>query len=117
MKSLINELEHKISCELFKIESVEQQHYIIGLSDALEMAKEHNKYQVGKIYYVVIPQDMGEPIVEKMKLYRINQTQQKKSYCFTKQLKATIPNPDLVLNNESSLKNKGSRNFRRSRDL
>lgn len=84
----------------------EQEHYIAGLSDALDIVKAHieDNYIIGNTYFVLMPDGKHNNKVVEMRLYKINK-KKRCCYCFTSQLKDThCPNPDLVLSNETSLK-------------
>lgn len=93
---------------MFSGMTAEQEYYVSGLSDALEIVKQHynNMYQVGKIYYVIVKDNYRDcNTVQRMILYRINQTPLKTSYCFSSDFVSKhIPHPDLILYSEQSLR-------------
>lgn len=76
----------------------EQEYYVVGLSDALEVIEslKDNQISIGNYYYVIVrnTKDVPKYIVEKMRLYRIN-CKDKYAYCFTRNPQHNTP--DLVL--------------------
>lgn len=84
----------------------EQEHYVAGLSDALNIIKTNieDDYIIGNTYFILMPDGKHNTKVVEMRLYKINR-QKRCCYCFTKQLDSFhYPNPDLVLSSEASLK-------------
>lgn len=103
MKRVIEELNRKISLETKSNMTPEQEYYISGLSDALEIVKKYNnQYVIGHIYYVIVFDKQDNADIKRMKLYRINQ-KSKTSYCFSYDIEEN-PHCDLVLYNTNSLK-------------
>lgn len=86
--------------------TTEQEHYIAGLSDALDIVKANieNSYVIGNTYFVLMPDGKYNTKVVEMRLYKINK-KKRCCYCFTERLNNfNYPNPDLVLSSETSLK-------------
>lgn len=105
MQSIIDAINAKITVETSLNMTTEQEYYIAGLSDALEIVKEHMEqdYAIGKTYYVIMPDDFNDVKIEQMRLYRINK-KKKLAYCFTRYLTGNVSAPDLVLYSKGSLK-------------
>lgn len=105
MKAIIKELEKKIEIENAGNLDKCQEHYVAGLSDALNMIISHLKdeYIVGNSYYVLMPQDDYLNTIIKMRLYKITQ-KNKYYYSFTKSPNFYHPTNDLTLSNPNSLK-------------
>lgn len=105
LHKVIDALNSKITSETHSNMTKEQEYYVIGLADALEIVKEisEERYVIGRTYYVLIPDKLYGVNVEPMKLYRINH-KKRTSYCFTRHLTGNEVTPDLVLNSEGSLK-------------
>ncbi len=102
MQEIIEILKRKIVVESSANMTDEQQSYIVGLSDALQIIEEYCSGQliIGHKYYVISYIDK-QPKVEYMTLYRIN-NKQKCAYCFTRNHQH--PTPDVVLYSKSGLK-------------
>lgn len=106
MQRIIEELSRKISLETHSNMTSEQEYYVSGLSDALEIVKKYqSQYVVGKIYYVIVFDKTDKAEIKKMRLYKINQ-KSKTAYCFTydNDKDSKFPNCDLVLYNINSMK-------------
>lgn len=106
LQKIIEALNQKITLETSFDMTSEQEHYIAGLSDALDIVKAHieDNYIIGNTYFVLMPDGKYNTKVVEMRLYKINK-KKRCYYCFTKQLKnLNYPNPDLVLSSETSLK-------------
>ena len=73
----IKELQEKISLEMAGNLNDCQEHYVAGLSDALGIIIKHLKdeLEVGKSYYVIMPEDEATNKIVKMRLYKITQKQ------------------------------------------
>lgn len=82
-----------------------QEHYVAGLSDALGIITEHlkNELEVGKSYYIIMPEDETTNKIIKMRLYKITQ-KQKLYYSFTADSRLKYPSNDLTLSNPQSIK-------------
>lgn len=102
MQEIIEIIEKKIVTENSKGMTNEHQNYIRGLSDALQIIKEHYSEQliIGEEYYVISNIDK-QPKVEYMTLYRIN-NKKKCTYCFTRN--SQNPTPDVVLSSKKGLR-------------
>ena len=104
MKKIIDKLNSMITMETSTNMTSEQECYVAGLADALQVIEEMlaEELSIGKTYFVIMYKD-DKPYIEEMKLYRIND-KSKRVYCFTKNIDSKSPTPDLVLTNEHSLK-------------
>lgn len=104
MQKIIDKLNSMITMETSTNMTSEQEYYVAGLADALQVIEEMlaEELSIGKTYFVIMYKD-DEPYIEEMKLYRIND-RNKKTYCFTKNIDSNSPTPDLVLASEHSLK-------------
>lgn len=79
---------------------LDDEDYRYGICEAYNLVADHfqNTYHAGDIYWVVMENPITkERYVQKLKLYRINQTSQKTAYCFTDRLRAVGANLDHVL--------------------
>lgn len=106
MQKIIEALNQKITLETSINMTTEQEHYIAGLSDALDIVKANieNSYVIGNTYFVLMPDGKYNTKVVEMRLYKINK-KKRCCYCFTERLNNfNYPNPDLVLSSETSLK-------------
>lgn len=89
MDNLLNSLISKIGSQITlstKREMDESEiSYIAGLADAIEII-EHEKedmYFVGHDYYVLVyNEEIMDTVIRKMRLYRINHTENKTTYSF-----------------------------------
>lgn len=101
----IKELQEKISLEMAGNLNDCQEHYVAGLSDALGIIIKHLKdeLEVGKSYYVIMPEDETTNKIVKMRLYKITQ-KQKLYYSFTADSRLKYPSNDLTLSNPQSIK-------------
>lgn len=109
MQEIIEKLKNKITLETTANMTSEQEYYVTGLCDALQILEEakEDDLKVGHKYFVIMFHDttnQTNPYIQEMKLYRIN-NKQKRTYCFTKNL-TTNHNcqPDLMLYNKGSIK-------------
>lgn len=104
MQKIIEELNRKIILESSHEITKEQEYYVAGLSDALEIIQQNieDDYIIGRTYYVLMPDGKYNTKIEKMRLYRINK-KKRWSYCFTKYLTGDVVSPDLVLSSKTSL--------------
>lgn len=104
MQKIIEELNRKIILESSHEMTKEQEYYVAGLSDALEIIQQNieDDYIIGRTYYVLMPDGKYDTKIEKMRLYRINK-KKRWSYCFTKYLTGDVVSPDLVLSSKTSL--------------
>lgn len=104
MQKIIEELNRKIILESSHEMTKEQEYYVAGLSDALEIIQQNieDDYIIGRTYYVLMPDGKYNTQIEKMRLYRINK-KKRWSYCFTKYLTGDVVSPDLVLSSKTSL--------------
>lgn len=104
MQKIIEELNRKIILESSHEMTKEQEYYVAGLSDALEIIQQNieDDYIIGRTYYVLMPDGKYNIKIEKMRLYRINK-KKRWSYCFTKYLTGDVVSPDLVLSSKISL--------------
>lgn len=106
LQKIIEALNSKITLESSVNMTPEQEYYLAGLSDALNIVKANMEdgYVIGNTYFVLMPDGKHNNKVEEMKLYKINK-HKRCCYCFTRQLKnGWYSNPDLVLSSEASLK-------------
>lgn len=106
LQKVIEELNQKITLETSINMTPEQESYVAGLSDALEIIKANieDGYVIGNTYFVLMPDGSHDNKIVEMRLYKINK-QKRCCYCFTKELQNfSYPNPDLVLSSEASLK-------------
>lgn len=101
----IKELQDKITLEMAGIKDDNQEHYITGLSDALDIIIHNLNEQltVGSEYYVVMPEDAVTNKVVKMRLYKITQ-KNKFYYSFTTAKQLNCLTNDLTLSNLQSIK-------------
>lgn len=100
---IIAEIEHKISYEKTGSLTSEQEYYVAGLADALQIIKEIvGKFAVGRKYFVIV-NHKGDLDIEEMTLYRINK-KTKFAYCFTRD--ASKPQPDLVLYSKQGMEHR-----------
>lgn len=101
----IKELQEKISLEMAGNLNDCQEHYVAGLSDALGIIIEHLKdeLEVGKSYYVIMPEDETTNKIVKMRLYKITQ-KYKMYYNFTADINNMRNRNDLTLSNQQSIK-------------
>ena len=106
MQEIINKLENMILLETKPNMTKEQEYYVAGIADALEVVKKYssNDLIVGKHYFVIMYKNnkKNNPYIEEMKLYRINK-KQRQVYCFTRNLKGHNETPDLVLASKAGL--------------
>lgn len=104
MQKIIEELNRKIILESSHEMTKEQEYYVAGLSDVLEIIQQNieDDYIIGRTYYVLMPDGKYNTKIEKMRLYRINK-KKRWSYCFTKYLTGDVVSPDLVLSSKTSL--------------
>lgn len=104
MQKIIEELNRKIILESSHEMTKEQEYYVAGLSDTLEIIQQNieDNYIIGHTYYVLMPNGKYDTKIEKMRLYRINK-KKRWSYCFTKYLIGDVVSPDLVLSSKTSL--------------
>ena len=106
MQEIIEKLNRMILLETHANMSKEQECYVAGIADALQVIEEHmgNDLIIGKHYFVIMYKDNNryDPYVEEMKLYRINK-KRKQVYCFTRNLKNNNSTPDLVLASKGGL--------------
>lgn len=104
MQKIIEELNRKIILESSHEMTKEQEYYVAGLSDALEIIQQNieDDYIIGRTYYVLMLDGKYNTKIEKMRLYRINK-KKRWSYCFTKYLTGDVVSPDLVLSSKTSL--------------
>lgn len=101
----IQQINNRIITEKLNILSEYHEHYIAGLSDALEIITNcaNNDLTVGNIYYVVMPQDEATNKIVKMRLYKITQ-KRKMFYSFTTEIDCMKSSNDLTLSNQQSIK-------------
>ena len=101
----IKTIQDKITAESSKTLDDCHEHYLAGLSDALEIVKDcaNNDLVVGNTYYVVMPQDEATNTIVKMRLYKITQ-KHKLYYSFTADSRLKYPSNDLTLSNPQSIK-------------
>lgn len=101
----IKTIQDKITAESSKTLDDCHEHYLAGLSDALEIVKDcaNNDLVVGNTYYVVMPQDEATNTIVKMRLYKITQ-KRKMFYSFTAEINTMRNSNDLTLSNQHSIK-------------
>lgn len=87
------------------IENTNQEYYVAGLSDALNIITDclNKQLMVGSEYYVIMPEDTTTNKVVKMRLYKITQ-KAKFYYSFTADKRLNRPSNDLTLSNPQSIK-------------
>ena len=110
MQDIIRQIKNMIDAEKCLDMTTEREHYIAGLSDALNVIEDSvaNNLIIGRQYFVIMYRDgnIYLPYIEKMKLYKISQRKVKCSYCFTRNLddsKYATNTPDLVLASKKGL--------------
>lgn len=110
MREVIETLRSKIEFNKFRKYSEWLDGYISGLSDAIEIVQSgiDSLIVTGKNYFVIMYHngDKFLPYVEEMRLYKISK-KNRVSYCFSRNLDATIFNtasPDLVLSSVKGLR-------------
>lgn len=103
IQEIIERIQRKIDAETACNMSKEQEQYVVGLADALQIIEEYTaeQPQIGKAYYVIVNNET--PCVEQMYLYRIN-NKTKTTYCFSRNKQN--PKPDLVLSSRQSMKSR-----------
>lgn len=110
MQDIIYKLKDKILENQSQEMTVEQERYVAGLKDALELIENSvaDNLIVGNTYFVIMYRngDKYLPYIEEMKLYKVSQKSMKCSYCFTRKLhiaKYCSGTPDLVLASKKGL--------------
>lgn len=110
MREVIRTLNKKIELNQLGEQTPWKDGYSAGLSDAIYMIEEaiDSLIVTGKNYYIIMYHngDKFLPYIEEMRLYKIS-TKTRKSYCFSRNLNATIfdtSEPDLVLASEKGLR-------------
>ena len=105
LQKVIEALNGRITAETTLNMTKEQEYYVAGLSDALEIVKScyESEFVIGCTYFVLTLDRFNNAQVEEMRLYRINK-KKRWSYCFTRYLTGDTVNPDLVLCSEGCLK-------------
>ena len=88
---LIDKLKIKITTNKSPSMTSEQNGYLNGLADALQIVEDYkdDMLKIGKKYYVLVIEN-NEIVVREMILYRINHTTEKTSYCFSKNNKNNL---------------------------
>lgn len=88
---LIDKLKIKITTNKSPSMTSEQNGYLNGLADALQIVEDYkdDMLKIGKKYYVLVIEN-NEIVVREMILYRINHTAEKTSYCFSKNNKNNL---------------------------
>lgn len=74
LQQIIEALNQKITLETSLNMTSEQEHYIAGLSDALDIVKANieDSYVIGNTYFVLMPDGKYNTKVVEMRLYKIN---------------------------------------------
>lgn len=109
MQRIIDKINHRIITETSIDMTPEQEAYVSGLADAIEIIREeyNDSLKVGNIYYVLMPPKCNETYTKiiPMRLYRINK-KSKWAYCFSDDINPSSKNPypSLVLYSKESLK-------------
>lgn len=110
MNDVIDKLKRLILLNTKSEMTSEQEHYVTGLADALELIESSvaDNLIIGNRYFVIMYKngDIHMPYVTEMKLYKISSGSIKKSYCFTFNLangKYHSNHPDLVLASRKGL--------------
>lgn len=110
MRDAIEKLNRKLALNEIGEKTSWKEGYEAGILEAIDIIENSidNLIVTGKDYYVIMYHngDKFLPYVEKMRLYKIS-VQTRKSYCFSRNLNATIFNtrqPDLVLASEKGLR-------------
>lgn len=113
MNDIIEKLKNMIAVNTSTNMTSEQEYYVSGLADALELIESSvaDNLIIGNRYFVILYEngDIHLPYVREMKLYKISQGTVKSSYCFTFNLnsgKYISNSPDLVLASKKSLTNR-----------
>ena len=104
MKEIIEKIKSKIMLESSSHMTKEQEYYVSGLADALQIIEDSldKELKIGNTYFVIMQDNNGFPYVEEIRLYRINK-KKRWSYCFTRYLTGDYPCPDLVLSSKGGL--------------
>lgn len=109
---VVEKLNRMINTESAVTMTTEQEYYVSGLSDALQVVEDFIKSQliIGRKYYVIVKSKTNPTgyVVKEMQLYRINY-KEKVSYCFTEDYKKQTP--DLILYSEIGLKKRVFNNY------
>lgn len=110
MQDIIYRLKDMIAKNQSQEMTPEQQQYVVGLQDALDLIENSvaDNLIIGNTYFVIMYRngDKYLPYIEEMKLYKISQKSVKCSYCFTRNLNITkysSGTPDLVLASKKGL--------------
>lgn len=74
MQKVIEALNGRITAETTLNMTKEQEYYVAGLSDALEIVKScyESEFVIGRTYFVLTLDRFNNAQVEEMRLYRIN---------------------------------------------
>lgn len=104
MSKITDELNKLITLETTSNMTAEQQAYVSGLSDALDIVLQYSDedYVIGKRYFVLMPDGKYHAKIEEMRLYRIT-NKKRLCYCFSTDLDSENPRPSLVLSSKSNL--------------
>lgn len=110
MQNVIYKLKDKIAESQSQDMTVEQERYVAGLKDALDLIENSvaDNLVVGNTYFVIMYRngDKYLPYIEEMRLYKVSNKSIKCSYCFTRELNITkhrTGTPDLVLASKKGL--------------
>lgn len=110
MNDVIEKLKNLIAVNTGENMTSEQEYYVNGLADALEIMESSvaDNLIIGNKYFVVLYEngDVHLPYIREMKLYKISHGAIKSSYCFTYNLENIKHNrntPDLVLASKKGL--------------
>lgn len=110
MQDIIYKLKDMIEKNQSQEMTSEQERYVSGLQDALDLIENSvaDNLIIGNTYFIIMYRngDKYLPYIEEMKLYKISQKSVKCSYCFTRNLniaKYSSGTPDLVLASKKGL--------------
>ena len=104
MNKITDELKKLITLETTSNMTAEQQAYVSGLSDALDIVLQNTDedYVIGKRYFVLMPDGKHHAKIEEMRLYKIT-NKKRFCYCFSTDLESDYPHPSLVLSSKDTL--------------
>lgn len=110
MNNIISKIKNMITLETRINMTKEQEAYVAGLSDALEIIEGFISENLipGHTYFVIMYKDGNKhlPYIEEMKLYKVAKGRLRTSYCFTRNLdqgKYHYNSPDLVLQSKKGI--------------
>lgn len=104
MNKIAEELNKLITLQITSDMTADQQAYVAGLSDALDIVLQYSDedFVIGKRYFVLMPDGKHHAKIEEMRLYKIT-SRKRLCYCFSTDLESNCPRPSLVLSSKSNL--------------